>query len=420
MTNRSADVVVVGCGALGLSAARSLALGGATVIAIDRAAPGSQTSARAAGQSVVVQADDAVGDLMSRSLQAFVDLADDAPGFRVHRVGSVKLAASRWAAVQLRREVSRAQARGVRVELIDREAVTSYAPYVDAAAVQLAWHSPDDLYFHPPALLSTLLAATRAAGVTVLDHLDVLAIVTHHGRFIEVVTQSGPLRAGAALIAAGPWTGALLETVGVRVPTTLVRHQFTLRGPGPGIDPELPIVRIVDDATYARPDGHHVVLGRYEPAPMVVEAGELPRDTAGLALDPRLIDDAPFATSVFAHALSWPLAEVRGGVVTMSPDGGYIVDDAGIEGLHFITGCNVRGLTVAPALGHDVARWMLTGERPDSLEPFSLQRFTRPLARGDERAAGLRQYANIYLDRESADVRAAQNHTPRMKVAPGA
>ena len=114
------DVLVVGCGAQGLSTALHLARLGVRVVAVDRAAPGSQTSARAAGQSVLAQTEPACGELMRRTVDKLLRFEEEhGVPLTVHQVGSVKLALSDWAAAQLEREVERATAIGARMAMVD-------------------------------------------------------------------------------------------------------------------------------------------------------------------------------------------------------------------------------------------------------------------------------------------------------------
>jgi glycine/D-amino acid oxidase-like deaminating enzyme len=383
----SPDVAVVGCGGLGLSVAYHLARRGARVVAIDRAEPGSQTSARAAGLSVVVQAHASVGAVMRRGLAELIAFAERSPEpVRLRRVGSVKLACSTWAAEQLVREVAGATRLDVRVEMIDLDDVAELAPHVDTAKVVAAWHTPDDLYFEPPQFLRGLRAAAEAAGVELMADTEVESV---NG---GVLTSAGRIEADTVVVAAGAWAEPLLAGLGVRLPLCLVRHQYAVRGPVAAAHTELPIVRAVDDALYCRCDGDGFILGTYEPRPLVLEPDRVPHDIAALELDV-----TPAASDLFPDVARAPLREMRGGIVSMTPDGLYLIDEVG--GVFFVAGCNVRGLSVALALGEDVAEWVSSGRRPESLDPFGLDRFGDAApSEVEARRRGLEQYEAIYRD----------------------
>ncbi len=403
----AADVLVVGCGAQGLCTALHLARLGVRVIAVDRFAPGSQTSARAAGQSVLAQTEPACGELMRRTVDKMLRFeAEHGVPLAVRQVGSVKLAMSDWAAAQLEREVERATALGARMAMVEVAAVASLAPHIDASGACAAWHSPDDCYWQPPEMLAALHGAALQAGVDVRTGVDVQAIAVEGGRTAGVATSAGLLPAGRVVVTAGAWGRPLLERAGVGpLPIASVRHQYAIRAGIPGIHPGLPSVRIVDHAVYARPDGTNLMFGTYEPQPLEFAAGAVPARAEDVPLD-RAANDAAMrqVAGVFRNTVDSAVVEVRGGVVTMTPDRGYLIDEAAsAEGLYFSTGCNVMGLSIAPAFGEDMATWVTTGERPATFAPFGLDRFAAAdLAPDEVRRRSLGRYESIYRDDESA------------------
>src|SRR5262249_1767938 len=55
----------------------------------------------------------------------------------------------------------------------------------------------------------------------------------------------------------------------------------------------------------------------------------------------------------------------RGGIPTMTADGQHILGPApGAHGFFFASGCNVAGLSVAPAIGEVLAAWIQDGRPP--------------------------------------------------------
>lgn len=256
------DVLVVGCGAIGLSVAYNLAARGLRVLAIDRVGPGAQTSKRAAGQSVIAQTDPAMGELMHRSID-LIKTFEKRTGvaFKYHQVGSVKYALSDWAAAQLQREVERATQLGAAVSMVTLADAQKAAPHTDASAAIAAWHAPNDMYFSPPDMLAAYHAAAERAGVEFRFGEDVSDIVIHAGKAVGVQTQNGRIDAGAVVLTTGPWTKDLLAPGGTLLPAVYVRHQYSIRSGVPDIHPDLPSVRIVDHAVYARPEGSNLMFG---------------------------------------------------------------------------------------------------------------------------------------------------------------
>jgi 4-methylaminobutanoate oxidase (formaldehyde-forming) len=394
------DALIVGCGVAGMSIARELALQGANVVAIDRCEPGTQASPRAAGQSVSAQVDPAIGTLMRRSMDRIARFADETGvPFPFHRVGSVKYACSEWAAGVIEREVGRAAAEGTRVEVVSLERAGELAPHTDPANAVAAWHSPDDLYFQPPDMVAAFRRAAEDVGVRFVIGPEV-AEVTGTG----VRTIGGErIASGVVVVAAGAWTAGLLERSGVPpLPLTFVRHQATLRSGIPGIHPALPSVRVIDESVYARPDGDRLLFGTYEPRPLEFAAGGIPGRSDQVPLDPAPIEEARRRVeSLFRGLAGSVVTEIRGAVVTMTPDRGYLVDEAQ-PGLYFFTGCNVLGLSTAPAIGEDIAHWIVSGERPATLAGFGLARFDA-LPAEEVRRRALAQYERTYRDEQTVD-----------------
>lgn len=400
----SPDVLVVGCGAIGLSVAYNLARRGLRVLAIDRVGPGAQTSRRAAGQSVIAQTDSAMGDLMHRSIDLIAGFTErTGVPFKYHQVGSVKYALSDWSAAQLEREVERATRLGATVSMVSLADAQAAAPHTNAGAAVAAWHAPNDMYFSPPEMLAAYHAAAEHAGVEFRFGEDVSEVMIDGGKVVGVETQNGTIHAGAVILTTGPWTKAMLARLGTVLPAVYVRHQYSIRSGIPEIHPGLPSVRIVDHAVYARPEGANLMFGTYEPNPL--ELASVPRRTEEVPLDGAAIETALQKVSAVFRGLSKSkVVELRGGVTTMTPDGSYLIDEVqGARGLFFFTGCNVMGLSCAPALGEDLAEWLATGKRPDVLEGFAIGRFDgRGYSSDDVHRKSLAEYEGIYRDAESA------------------
>src|SRR5262245_65199939 len=115
----SADVVVIGSGAFGASAAYHLAQRGARVAVLERTRLASQTSPRAAGLTSQIRATPALTRLAQRAvvkLAAFTD--ETGEPLRFTQSGALKIARNERDAQQLAREVERAAAVGVPLEFI--------------------------------------------------------------------------------------------------------------------------------------------------------------------------------------------------------------------------------------------------------------------------------------------------------------
>ena len=177
----------------------------------------------------------------------------------------------------------------------------------------------------------------------------------------------------------GAWARQVAASAGVHVPMVPTRHQVLITEPIEGVRPELPIVRIMDAAVYVRPCWGGFLAGGYETEPAQFEMEHLPKDfsIADTPLDlgvlRRLMEGVLEQLPVLSTA---PLRLYRGGIPTMTPDGQHIVGPVpGAAGFFIASGCNVAGLSIAPAIGEELARWIVDGRPSEDLGAMSIARF---------------------------------------------
>lgn len=375
MSGSDVDVVVIGAGGFGAAAAWHLSAAGAKVTVLDRHGPVSQTAPRAAGLTMLALADPLAHGLQRRSLELLARFDDEVgPGLELTRAGSLHLAISEDVASDLASTVVNAKALGADIDLVDTEDIESRWPMLDARGVVAASFSPPDVYFRPGTLPSSYLDAAIRLGAGFRADTPVIGIESRTGG-VRVRTSSGPIDGDVVVDAAGAWMGAVAATAGIRVPLVPVRHQLLVTEPVAGYA-DAPIVRILDRNIYTRPCDGGILVGGYEPHPLAVD--RLPDDVAELILDPRVPEGMREEAAAWLRPLRGAeVAEVRGGIPTMTADGrmlfGWIPD---LPGLLVVGGCNVGGLSVSPVIGESVAR-LVAGEGPWlDLSPLDPTRFT--------------------------------------------
>ncbi|MGE5137121.1 MAG: NAD(P)/FAD-dependent oxidoreductase [Gemmatimonadota bacterium] len=396
-----ADVVVIGAGALGLSTALHCALAGRSVAVVERFTAGSQASGRAAGLFKSVQADELRTRLARRSIGMAVAFADWAGvPLAVQRPGSFLIARTAQHREFLRRELAQSRGWGADVREADPGQLAGRLSYYRPAGGEYALWCPEDAYIEEPmSLVRAYLAACGLHGAVVLENEPVTGIPLAGGRVAGVETASRSITAPVVVDAAGGWARQVAGLAGAEVPVAPVRHQLLITAPSPDIDPADPITRVVDAAVYLRPARGGLMAGGFEPDPLPVDprgqpasfsTGDLPLDLAVLRGLAALIGaEAPAAAAA-------PVAEHRGGLFTMSPDGRFVAGPvAEVPGLWVASGCNGSGFSSSPAIGEALASWIVTGEVPPGMTALAPGRFG-PLADEELAARGVWQYAHYY------------------------
>jgi len=214
------DVVVVGGGIVGTSAAAMLAAAGARVTLVER--EGLASGASGANSGVVQHPlDPIMAALYRETVGLYRELSTADVGFRLgdQPAGLLYLSADEVAV----RDVDRSLA--VAFPELDREVVTGAAlERVEPTVARGLWACRVGIGFpvHPAA--STYAYATLAERRGVRVRLGRSASLDLRGdRVLGVVVDGQPLACGAVLVAAGPWSPELIDPTGRWRP---IRHRW--------------------------------------------------------------------------------------------------------------------------------------------------------------------------------------------------
>ena len=398
-----ADAVVIGAGAFGLSAAYHLAARGlGRVVVLDRFAPASQTSPRAAGLFKLVQADETLTRLARLSIEIVTgfEAATGVPMPHV-RSGSLLVARTPEHAAMVDAEAARSRAWGVELEPVAETTAHRLAPFLTGRGLRTAYHVPGDIYVEEPAtMLTAYLEAGTRLGVAVVGHAPATGLRVRDGRVERVVTPRGEIRAGTVIDAAGAWAPQVGALGGARVPVAPVRHQLLITEPLAGIAAAQPIVRIVDAAAYVRPARGGLMMGGFERDPLPLDPRADPDFTMDrVPLDRRVLDHV---TDLIADQIPALPAETtdehRAGLFTMTADGRFLAGPVpGLDGFWLATGCNGSGFSLSSGIGRCLAEWIVGGSPPVDLSTLHPGRFAgADLTDEQLLAAGVWQYANYY------------------------
>jgi glycine/D-amino acid oxidase-like deaminating enzyme len=380
------DAVVIGAGALGAATAFHLLQAGLSVALLDKAAVGSQTSARAAGLSGQLRADEAmtrIAALSVRKIESFS--ADTGEPLEFHQPGSLKIARRPEHEAQLHEEVARGQRLGLDVALITPDEARRLMPYLQTAGVLAAMHMRSDVYLEPAQIPLGYARACARLGAEI--------------------------RTAIVVDAAGGWLRSVAAFGGSTVKLVPTRHQLMITVPLPDVRPHQPITRIIDANVYIRPEKGGLMLGGYEPDPVQYDMDALPADFAieDLVLDlsvlRRLAESVAEQFPVFRDVA---LQEHRGGLPTMTADAEHVLGAApGVSGLYVIGGCCVGGLSTAPALGALLAELITRGVASLDISRLNPDRVATGLPEDVLRSRCLTHYAHHYWSPKSVQAAAA-------------
>src|SRR5215475_1108226 len=378
----SADVVVIGSGAFGASAAYHLVRRGAREVVLERTRLASQTSPRAAGLTSQVRATPALTRLAQRAVIKLAAFADETgQPLRFTQSGALKIARTEVDAEQLSQGVARGRAAGVPIEIISVAEARQRLPILHGRGIVAVTWSPTDCNVEPSELPIGYCRAAEKLGAVLLAHTPATGFDLGAGGVEGVQTPQGTIATRVVVDAAGGWARVVAGQLGSQMPIVPTRHQLLITEPIPGVGPEFPIARVIDANVYVRHERGGLMLGGYESDPLQVDMEALPPsfDMAELPLDIdvlwRLARSVAEQFPIFQDP-AVRVAEHRGGLPTLTMDDRYLVGPLpGVPGAWVMSGCCVGGLSVSPALGEAIAEWIVDGAPALDCSDISPARF---------------------------------------------
>lgn len=378
----SAQVVIVGGGLEGCSAALALTrLGVRDVLVLERATIGSGGTGKSSG---VVRCHYGVSSLAAMaawSLETFenaVEIFGHDIGFRqtgyVVGVGPVNATALR-ASLAAQREV------GVDTAEIDADQVAAMWPAADLEDFAAFGYEPRGGYGDAYQTAMAYAAAARAGGATIVQGAPVAAIDTAAGtgdRAVGVTLADGTsVAAQIVVVAAGPWSVALVAPLGIDLPIRVHREEIVLIDAGGDLG-AVPVFSDLVSLQYIRPDvGGEILFGNSD---LATPKPADPDDYLNRA------DDAFIDMTVEKVAHRFPglpdpsIASTYAGCYDVTPDFNPVISATPVEGLVVAAGFSGHGFKISPAVGRLVADLVTTGASSDPRVPesdFRLSRFAQ-------------------------------------------
>jgi D-hydroxyproline dehydrogenase subunit beta len=218
------DIAIVGGGIIGAACAYELSRAGANVTLIERDELAAGASGRNQGWFVLPE-DPLLEPMARASLPTYLDVAASAAlpvWIDREPVGHLLVALEDGDVSRAHDALTAATAQGVAIRELDAAELREVEPEVSPDAVA-GWLLDQGHRLDPAALTVALALAAKAASADIRHHVRVRAFV-HDGDAIRgVVTDDGPIHADTVIVAAGPWSTALLDPIGVRLPVTGAR-----------------------------------------------------------------------------------------------------------------------------------------------------------------------------------------------------
>ena len=399
----TADIVIVGAGIAGVSAAYHLTVrhGIEDVVLVDPRPPLTLTSDKSTECYRNWWPNRPMVDLTNRSIDIFEELATETE-FGLNRNGYLFVTGRTETFEEMTHQVAMVARLGAKADLLDGPAIRSEYGFITDGAVggvrieRAGWFRAQDLG-------QWMLDQARRAGA----RLVAASVTSIEGRTMEL-SDGSTIAAGVIVIAAGPLTSEVAAMIGLEVPLFSELHLKVSFKDHLGVIPRDAPMTIWSDTQEigwsAEERAELESLGRED------LTGEMP---VYCHFRPEGGRDSPYFVALWEYhgqvlEPTWPLPEdplypevVMRGLTTMVPglgvyldrlpesfvDGGYytktvenrpLIGPAGPQGVHLMAGLSGFGVMVSAGAADLLARHIGGLELPEHADAFLLSRYDDP------------------------------------------
>jgi sarcosine oxidase subunit beta len=365
----AAEVVVVGGGVIGTSAAFHLAEAGVRVCLFERDQLAGGSTSRAAGGFRAQFSDPLNIALGLRSIEAFAHFGER-PGAEIdfRQVGYLFLLDREEDVASFEASIALQHALGVPSRLVDLDEARELCPLAGLEGVLAATYSPLDGHASPEAVVQGYAAGARAHGATVVTGCPVSRIVTDGAGIAAVETPLGTLETSTVVCAAGVWSPELARSVGVDLPIEPYLREVGFTGPTPGLPDNLPLTVDFTSGLYFHREGPGLLFG-------MADRGQPPGFDA--PSDPDwLVRVMEVAERRLPALLDMGIAGGWKGYYEVTPDHNALVGESSeIARFLYAAGFSGHGFLQGPAVGEIVRDLVLRNQPFVDVSPLSAERF---------------------------------------------
>jgi glycine/D-amino acid oxidase-like deaminating enzyme len=412
------DVVIIGAGIIGTSAAYYLAKKGLSVALCDKGIVAGEQSSRNWGFVRQQGRDPVEIPIIMRSLKLWGSLSkeiNDDLGFT--RSGTFYLADTEQQLAGYEAWLEHAKQFQLDTHLVSKTEIRDKLPNSNGKWIG-ALHTPSDGRAEPTKATSAISRAAQRLGVTIRTNCAVRGLETTAGLVSGVATEHGSIKTNAVLCAAGAWSSLFCACHNIALPQLKVRSSVFRIGSAPIISEHSIWCR--DVALRRRQDGGYTVAhGSATEVPIVPDTFrlfkkflpnyKLERKRLRLRFDQQFFKEmrlakkwglnsiTPFEVErinkvqpnqkiineavnnlkrLFPELRNIEIIESWAGLIDVTPDAvSVICPIESIPGFFLATGFSGHGFGIGPAAGELASEMVMGSAVKDDLRDFQLERF---------------------------------------------
>ncbi len=362
---RTADVVVIGGGVVGVSIAYHLArLKAGRVVILERKQIAAGSTGMSSGLVRMHYDNPLEAEIALKSFEVFKNFDEIIGGDCGFMSTGFLRTVEPHNLENLKANVKMLQDLGVNTWLVTQDEIREIAPYLNADNFPIAAYEPESGFADPYLTTTGIANAARRLGASLFQGTEVTGITVEKGRVVGVETMNGRISTPTVVNAAGPWGAIVASKIGIDIELTAKHHQVAVVGVPPQIP--WPHVTMIDrfHHIYFRPETGRLTLvgGSGSSLDRTIGFDELDTYSQSLTNEVRdhLLEQLCDAMPGMEHGT---VRRGHAGIFTVTQDGHPILGPVPeVEGFYLAVGFSGHGFKEAPAVGQALAEWILHGK----------------------------------------------------------
>jgi sarcosine oxidase, subunit beta len=370
---RGYDVVVVGGGSHGLATAYYLAKrhGIKDVCVLDKSYIGSGAAGR---NTTIIRANYRTpegAEFYRESVRLYERLSIELDfNLMFSQHGHLTLAHSDRALVTMQERAEVNKLLGIKSKVVGPLEIQELCPQLDLSdepaypILGALYHAPGGIIRHDAVVWGFARGADRL-GVEIHPDTEVTGFERDGDRITAVQTPRGRIECGQVVCATAGWSSLVAGLAGLRLPiTTHILQAFVTEPLKPFLD-----VVIVSSQL-------HVYISQTDRGEFLIGAEIEPYTTyKGTGTLSFLEYSARHTLELLPQLERVKVLRTWTGLCDLSPDYSPLLGRTEIDNFHLSSGWGTYGFKAAPIVGVTLAELVATGETPDLIAPFALERF---------------------------------------------
>jgi glycine/D-amino acid oxidase-like deaminating enzyme len=353
----TADIVIIGGGVMGASAAYHLAKHGMKNIVLLEKEDffGTGATGRCAG-GVRYQFSTEINIRLSLKslpmIERFEDELDQPVNYR--KCGYLLIATNEKDALAFRHNVELQNTLGVHTQLLDGDEVRARLPLMRFEDALAGTFNQEDGIVDPNSVVAGYISAAQKMGVKALTRAEVTGICVSGDQVEAVETAQGLIQTRMILNAAGPWAGQIGQMAGVQIPIVSIRRQMFTTNRLEEIPEDFPFVIDFAQSLYFHREGEGLLIGMSNQAEKPGFDQNIDEEFEFVNLE-AAVERLPLLERA-SRASHWA------GLYEVTPDAHPIFGGSNLKGFTICGGFSGHGFMHGPIAGKLMSEYILDGK----------------------------------------------------------